>query len=105
MKATTSMATYRLQRAIAQAIGEMQNIGHAVWCTDVAQFLGVTKQTARKQLDRMVKDRVLTVHYRSYKADIPVCVYELTNKGWMYHNSAIAKEAKNAVLAMRGILI
>ena len=105
MKPTTSMSSYRLHRAIIQLIGEMQEMGQAVWATDVAQFLDVTKQTARKHLNRMIDNGFIIVILKPYKAHVPVAIYKLSPKGKKLLNTSTAKEAKNAILAMRGILV
>lgn len=105
MKPVRSMSSYRLHRAIIQAVGELQNLGQEVRITDVAQFLNCSKPTAQYHLSRMQMFGAITMTPRKYRSNAYVFIIELTELGRRTFNSQVAIEAKSAVFAMRGIIL
>lgn len=104
MGVTRELSSYVKVSAICQMVGEMQELGQEVTIADVAAFLGCTKETAKKYLDKSLCFGKVICNEVPYRSNRTMFVYELGEHGKEMFNSELWKSAKNSVLVKRGVI-
>lgn len=104
MKVVKKLSTYQVLLAIVQVVGEMQDIKQECLISDIAAFLGCTKQTAKKYIDKSVWDCKLWQDEKPYRTSAKIYSYRLTERGMRIYNSPNAKSARRSVLEIRGVV-
>lgn len=103
MNITRKINPYTITCAIAQMVGELDQLGQTVKLADIAAFLGCTKATAQKYTTKAIWSKKLvcvTVPYRQHR----MFTYKLGVMGDKCFNSDNWKLAKHTVLVAKGII-
>lgn len=104
MKAVRVLQSSQITCAITQVVGELTELGQEVRISDIAAFLGCTKATARRYLNKALWSEKLQSHCNPYRGSAVVYTYTLGKRGKVEFNSDNYKSAKKSVLEIRGVV-
>ena len=104
MNITRKLSSYTITNAIAQVVGEMREMGQDVSLSDIAAFLGCTKETAKKYATKAIWSDKLMALQKPYRPNRTMYVYALGKAGHQSFNCPAYQFAKRAVLIQRGII-
>lgn len=104
MSVTRKLPSFTITCAVAQVVGELEMLGHEAGLSDIAAFLGCTKETAKKYATKCIWSEKLVAYQKPYRPNRTMYVYHLGAKGRECLNTENYLIAKRSVLAARGII-
>lgn len=104
MSITRKVASHTITCAIAQVVGELEQLGQTCRISDVATFLGCTKATAKKYATKAIWSQKIVAAQAPYRPNRTMTVYGLGKVGKSKFGSDDYLYAKSVILRERGII-